>query len=61
MGFYFILHEQGIIRFIQLQKTLSKQFYAIFLNFDEVIITENYNTEGNLQSIQSFHSNMVFK
>lgn len=60
MGFYFILQEREIIGFIQLQNTFPKQFLAIYLNLGEVIITDNY-IEGNLQSIKSFHNNMVFK
>lgn len=57
--FYFILQEQEIIGSIQLQNTFSKQFLAICLNVGEVIITDNY-LEENLQSIISFHNNMVF-
>lgn len=60
MGFFFVLQEQEIIGFIHPQNSFSKQFIAIFFNLGEVIITDNY-IEGNLQSIKSFHNNMVFK
>lgn len=59
MDFSFILQEQDIIDFVQLQNTFSKQFLTIFLNLGEVIITDNY-IEGNQKSIKSFRNNMVF-